>query len=367
MIEIKKLDKNSLANFIASVEFSQMPVIPISRHRAISQLHNPVANDNDILLLLAYLENEMVGYLGVLPDNMRCDNGTDVHCGWMSCIWVSPNHRGMGIAQKLLQVCFESWSDKLICTEFTEPAKHLYQRTGKFQHFTTLKGIRLYYRSDLQTILPHKHNFLKKLKPILQLADVGINFLGDIRFNFYRQKEFTYTLQFLAEVDEESAAFIAEHNVEENFKRDKTALNWMLQYPWVIPHYPKDKDSLRYHFSATDKWFDFTVVKVVDRNNRMVAFLLFAQRNKSLKIPYCYFRCSVQQIADIIQTYVIRNKICTMTVYNASVSNYMRANNMHALYKRNNTREYLISKYLANSVSLSVVHLQDGDGDCAFT
>lgn len=70
MIEIKLLNKAALRSYIDSETFQNAPVIAISKHRAASQISNPEATEDDILLLMAFENDNMVGYLGVLPDKI---------------------------------------------------------------------------------------------------------------------------------------------------------------------------------------------------------------------------------------------------------------------------------------------------------
>ena len=67
-METKTFNKAELQEFINSPSFNELINIPISRRRAISQIHNPRAEDEDILLVAAFDGNKTVGYLGILPD-----------------------------------------------------------------------------------------------------------------------------------------------------------------------------------------------------------------------------------------------------------------------------------------------------------
>lgn len=67
-MEIKSYNKQQLKEFIESDAFNRLSVIPISKHRAISQINNPRASTEDILLVVQFDKDNVVGYLGVLPD-----------------------------------------------------------------------------------------------------------------------------------------------------------------------------------------------------------------------------------------------------------------------------------------------------------
>ena len=87
MIEIRLLNKQLLSEFINSREYQKLKHLPISKHRAISHIKNPRANDTDILLLLAFQNKQLVGYLGVLPEQIINNNKVE-KWGWLSCLWI---------------------------------------------------------------------------------------------------------------------------------------------------------------------------------------------------------------------------------------------------------------------------------------
>src|SRR5215216_4877386 len=116
-MEIKTLTPAQLQAFIETDEFKAMPVIPISTHRALSHVTNPRVEPNDVIMIMAYEEDKMVGYLGVLADRIYNDTGS-FKCGWLSCMWVDPTLRGRGIAKHLLSTAFANWQNHILVTEF---------------------------------------------------------------------------------------------------------------------------------------------------------------------------------------------------------------------------------------------------------
>lgn len=366
-MEIKLLNKIALQEFIESDQFNTMPVIPISKHRAISHINNPANTPEDILLFLAFIDNEMVGYLGVLADNIQISANNNLHCGWMSCIWVSEQHRGKRIAQQLLEASLKAWDNKLIATEFTLPAKALYDKTNHFSDLITLAGIRLYVRSDLKFILIKKSEWLKNFKPIFTIADSIINFFGDIRFKNIPTLPKNFQVNILKEITEEASVFINAQNQNNLFQRNANSLQWIMHFPWVIKEWKGDDETTRYHFSATDKSFDFIPVEVKDSNGFICAFMLFAKRGNNLTLPYCFFTCNADIVIRIIQHYMRILNINTFTVYHTAIVEKLKHQPMKVLWKKDVQRSYLISKELLQQLQAKELLLQDGDGDCAFT
>src|SRR5688572_14514979 len=140
-MELREFTPAALAEFIRSEEYEKMPVVPISRHRAISQIRNPRVSETDVILVLAYVNGKMAGYLGVLADYIFLNNQKE-KAGWLSCIWVDAEMRGQGIAGKLLNCALERWDNRILATEFTDTAKKIYDRSGQFQDLKVSEGIR---------------------------------------------------------------------------------------------------------------------------------------------------------------------------------------------------------------------------------
>ena len=67
-MEIVALNKTALLEYVNSTVFKAEENLPISEHRAVSHANNPRANVNDVLLFLAKEGDELIGYMGILPD-----------------------------------------------------------------------------------------------------------------------------------------------------------------------------------------------------------------------------------------------------------------------------------------------------------
>ncbi len=365
MIRIETLNRKQLQDYIDSSEFGKGDFIPISRHRAISQIKNPRATDGDILLLLAYNEEQLAGYLGILPDYIFVDD-KQVKIAWLSCIYVNENHRGKKIAQKLVEKSLEVWNYNIILTEYTEPAKRLYNKIGEFVNLPSKNGIRLYLRSDLQYILPPKSIFFEKIKLGLEILDKVFNTIFDLRFLLYKVKLNKLKLEYLNEIDAESESFIKPKIYNSLFKRAVEELNWMIKFPWIISQQNDKCFSEKYHFSSVDKSFDFIPVKVKDEYGKVVFIAIFARRNGRLKIPYIFYE-NIEIANAIIKYHLVKWKIKTATIYDEKIVEIMKKHKTPALYKKGFIRNYLISKKISDILDHSSLNIQDGDGDAGFT
>jgi len=367
-MEIRRLNKKELEQFIDSDEFHSMPVIPITKHKALSYLSNPRASDDDILLLLALEDNRMVGYLSILADFLY-DRDTVYKVGWLSAFWVDPSMRRKGIAGKLLSEALDAWNNHILVGDWVPNSFGVYQKSGAFIDPFTREGIQANLRFNLRGKLPFKKTFFVKL--ILITADGVLNVFNSLRLychrlgyrNAYPPCEKTDT------IDDESANFMSQWKDSEMFRRTEKDLNWILNYPWVLeksPEYPTPEK--RFHFSSVCKEFRNEVIKLRNSQNEMVALLMLTIRNKSLQIPYLYYHPDqVETVARFIYRYMYDKKIRGVTLFDTRLSEFILRNRTPFISKRKVKRPYIITKNLAEKLTDNGRIIQDGDGELVFT
>ena len=364
-MEIRKYNKIQLLAFIESEFFKNSKVLPISTHRALSHIANPRAKDDDVLLWTVCIEDEILGYLGVLPDDIFIGTDTEIeHVGWMSCLWVNPNHRGKKIAQQLTQSCFESWSGNILLTEFTAEAGKLYQKIGLFIPLTTLRGCRWYIHSNLQHILPIKFASLTNVRPLLKMVDKmlhGFEFLRDVMVTISNQD---YQFFITDTVGAETKMLIT--NGKGFFARSGIELQWILDYPWILDTDDIKDEKDRYHFSSFEQSFACRAVEIKTKNGALVGFILFTCRNGHLRIPYVFYTDLASITACV--THLLRlYKAHTFSVYQNEIIEPLKKELPSFIPHKTIKREYLISSTIYEKVKDTPLNIQDGDGDCAFT
>jgi len=365
LIELKLYNISELEKLINSEQFYNFKNIPISLHRAKSHFQNPRADKNDTIMIIAFKNNEIVGYMGILPDFLFSTE--KVKFGWFSCFWVDENLRGEGIGTQLVEKVLSEWGGKILITEFAPLSKKLYLKTKSFEQSTFLNGIRLYNRFDLQYILPPKRNLFKQIKGLLKITDIILNSLFDIRFLFYNQKLTTLKIKKVTTFDSETKDFINSNNTTQLFKRNAFDFEWIINNPWIINSPKIDLLNKKYYFSSVAKSFEYFCYNILNANNEIVAFLIFSKRENTLKLPYCIYKSEyLQDIILVILQQIIELKISTFTTYNNEISAQLLKQKTNSLFKKKMTREYLISNNLKDYLNSNFI-IQDGDGDCVFT
>ncbi|MGB4960672.1 MAG: GNAT family N-acetyltransferase, partial [Saprospiraceae bacterium] len=300
MIIIKYLNSKGLENYIQSDEFRMAKHIAISKHRAISHLTNPKAHDDDILLILAYEEDVMVGYLGILPDDLVSSSGQHIHVGWMSCLWIDPIHRGKKIASQLVSACLSSWNHHIILTEYTPEAGKLYRKSKLFDEVRISIGRRWYLQSNLTRLLPPKSKRWAAVFPFLVLVDFAINILIKGFKIFKTQKKFSYLISDIDFNDDEIAPMFEKNKPTPLFARTWPDFDWMTKYPWILEGDINSSDTQRYHFSSFEKEFTFKACKLHDESGQLLVLIIFSIRNGHLRIPYLFHDNQDRVVRDLI-------------------------------------------------------------------
>ena len=367
MIEIQQLNKRQLSAFVHSESFRNLPNLPISIHRAKAHERNPRADEDDTLLILAWLDGELVGYLGVLPDRYFMKQNLSVKCGWLSCLWVSDQHRGKSIAKLLVSKGVEAINGQVLLTEFTPQAKQLYDKSGFFSDLQIRPGIRLYYRLELHRLLAPKRAFFERIKPVLRAIDAIGNVAIDAFAGLRSPKKTLATWEKVSEISPDIQRFITSTQQTGLFQRDQTALNWALQNPWVLAAKP-DEMSRRYYFSSIDRSFDFVCLKVYDAEMQLRAFLILAKRHRNLKLPYCFLTNGAAELAsEAIDWYIKHWGVNTFSTFHSEMVQHYQTNRTFALHKKAIKRQYIATKGMTESLAGYNFNIQDGDGDCFFT
>lgn len=367
-MEIKTLTPAQLQAFIETDEFKTMPVVPISTHRALSHIANPRVKADDVIMILAYEGNRMVGYLGVLADDIYNDS-TGYKCGWLSCMWVDPALRGKGIAKQLLATAFTSWNNHILVTEFTPEAKALYDRSKNFDDLKSNTGLRCFLLFNTHQILPNKKPSLKSIAPLLRVADATANVFNSIRLSVLKPATTSdIRWQAVTEIDSTLAAFINTYQQNSFEKRGAAELNWILKNPWLKVS-PPTNESKRYHFSSVAGQFKNLCYAGYNSSNQLTAFMLFSLRNGHVKIPYSFFApTDSAAITAKIYEVMLAEKAAMLTVFNPHITAYFSNHLTPFIYKRTIYRHYIITKALSTHITNKAqLIIHDGDADCAFT
>jgi hypothetical protein len=354
-----------LVPYILSERYEQSAVIPITPHRAQSQTQNPRAGPDDIVLIVAYNDkDEIIGYIGALPDWLNGDSQKKI--AWNSCWWIDPQ-KGREAAMPLFYRFLDRWDRKVIFSELTPQTFQIITRMEFFDN-RIMMGCRGYLRLPLSEILPLKKNMFRSIRWLLYAIDNIFNLFWEIRliiWNLFNKAKSDVEWQFVGSIDDEIAGLISYSSETELIKRGEAELTWIRDHPWVVEGKP-DIYAKRYHFTSHTRHFCHQWVKIISGND-LRAFLIITLKDGHLKVPYLYYLPgSLPDILNLLLHYMISNKVLYVSIYHEDLADCIMKSKTPMLHKKLIPRYTAISKDLSDLAPKSYF-LQDGDGDCVFT
>ena len=358
MITLKTFNKNELREFVDTDQYKSFDFLPITKHRALAQIQNPIIEENDVLLTLAFEDEKLAGYLGTYPSVFFIENEI-IKYAWLSTLYVNENFRGKRIAQKLLEKVFEKYDGKIAITEFTPEAENLYNKTKQFEYINPKLGQRFYFRSDIGEIITRKKPEISFLKPIFKSVDTIVNSLISIKKSFSENNTVNYEITDF--VDSESIDFL------NHFSKNRTGeeLNVIIKNPWVLEGKTPEKN---YQFSNYSNEFKYFWVKIFDQNNKLQTCSLLLLRDGHLKISYLFSENNLEPFAKFLQNFIGEKKIKLLTSYQTELNEILSKKSFSKLYQKKIERRYLFHKKMIEILPENFKsNFQDGDGDCVFT
>ncbi|MCB9335601.1 MAG: GNAT family N-acetyltransferase [Flavobacteriales bacterium] len=362
--QIKTYTASQLQEYINSDDFKNLENYPITPHRALSHINNPRVDKEDKLLYIAFENKKVVGYRLIMADKIVIDHHEE-KVGWYSCVWVHPQKRGSGIAKKLVELSLKDWNNQIIFQGPVKESKNLYTKTNIFNE-TFLNGLRAYSRFDFHYVFTTKFPQLNPFSFLLKRIDICFNILVDGFSSKYLMPE---NIELINSIDSETENFLHKHQTNSLFKRSKTELDWIINFPWIIESNEIDNISANYYFSSIAKKYQLLYAKFYSPEKKVEAFVIFQIRDNHLSIHHAYF--DISQIKNIIAfTYYLiqKEKLNFFSVYDEKLIEYIKSNKNPFIFKKNLQRGFYYSKnfdhYFKKNPRLS---FEAGDGDMIFT
>ncbi len=304
-MDIRVYTTGNILEFVNSDQFSRLKSIPITRHRASSYAHNPRSDSSDKILFVAFENEEIIGYLGALPEKIFYQEEWR-RMTWLSCFWIDPQFRGKNISKQLFDMAMKEWDKTAMITNMKPGTLKIYERTGYFQDPVTRIGIRGYLRFNLSEILPPKGGVFAKIKPVFQAIDFVFNIFNAIRLVFYPGYKIDNDIhyEYVEEISPEAGELIDKCNQSYLIRRGKQELEWVKNYPWVLEQ-EENADNRRYYFSSVSKRFFYQQVEFHDENGNVVAYLMLSILAQQDAV-HPAVACNVDNVAAVTQPANIR-------------------------------------------------------------
>lgn len=369
MIEIRKIYKKDIPELLSNNQFWNYSFLSISKHRLYAHYKNPNLEDNDIVLLLSYLNNELVGYMGLFIDKINIDNRVE-KIGWLSTWWVHPKTKGTGIGREILNTMYLENKGRIGISQFTPSAKRVYDKSG---YFTTLKeniGIKAVLRSNLTFVIPSLFPKAKRFSTFLNQIDCLLNLFINIKLHIQKivvsKKLLNITLEYVNIIDEETLKIMKQFNKNDISNKGQDFFEWLKAYNWVLKAPLLNlTNKQKYEFSIYDNEFEFSLIKVV-KENSCISFIVLQKRNYVTKVLFTYFDNSkyTNDISNIIKLQAISQNTREIICYDEPICDNFKKTKLF-LYKTKKIKQSIISKAF-NKTDFNNIRMNFGDGDCSF-
>lgn len=244
------------------IEYSEQKTIDeklcITREKAISIVNNPCSEEDDIALVIAWKEENCIGYLGVLPNHIKKE-GRYEKIYWMSSFYTAPKFQGKGVGTKLMNELKNSGIDvysshKLTGTYIKSNFSSLGFIKYKVIDFKRVKSIfRIFLANDFVAKII-KNKLQKRSRQNNQFKFTSISQFGPDFIPFIKETSFLNSL---------------EH------------YNWILKFPWVF-----SKDLVKessYVFSYRRDFFKHFAFEIRDDEKLIGGILFYISDNNNQK------------------------------------------------------------------------------------
>ncbi len=370
MIKIQKIVKKDIPAFLEDDQYWHHSFLPVSKHRLLAHYKNPTCDDDDVVLILSYLDDELVGYMGVFTDKIKINSSVE-KIGWLSTWWVHPKTKGKGVGREILNSMYEANHKKIGISQFTPSAKRVYDKSGYFVSLKNNVGVKAVLRSNLIFVLPTLFPWTKKLKGFINLIDTALNATIQLRLKVsrstIRKRSKALQVEYLNVLDKQALSLVETFGENDISPKSPAFFAWLKANYWVLRTPILEKTfQHRYTFSMYDKDFDIFLMKII-KNGDCIAFIVLQKRNYVAKVLFSYYDNSkyTQEVADIIKLQSIALDTREIITYDTSLTKAFNASSMF-LYKTNKKKASIISKAFGVT-EFDHVRMNLGDGDCSFT
>ncbi len=361
-MQIREIKVGELLDFIKSDDFEKLDIKPITDLRAISQFNNPDANPEDLALIYAAENNELLGFAGLLP---KFVNNENIRIFANSCWWVHPE-KGKGIAIPIFYKLVEKANFSLFLSESTTHAKTILEKTGLFGPMQENAGIRGFLRFYLANISQKHFPNSQWVSIPFKVLDYILNSLL-IPFRIYFLKKFdetSFIVEPVSKIDKEIEEFIIQNSSSEFVQKTQANFNWVKNYPWLME--TGNGKQINYPFSYTTKKFELNYY-IFRQGKEIKAFVAISNRDNLAKIPFIYFNnTDIKAVTHRLVQLILKKKYDSVIVFHSQIVDFMEQNKMPFYYRKKEIKYSGTTKQIYNIFDQKSV-MQDGDGDAIFT
>lgn len=362
----QKIKKKELLNILEDLKIWDQNIIPITKHRLISHFYNPYADDEDLIMVIAFDEKTVIGYRVLLPDLILGFSGYK-KVAWTSTTFLDTKYRGKGIGKKLTQIALESYDKRLMSNRSSVLATRVYYATKKFRKINSYKEYSFFLFPDFfrRINMSKKLSHFRFLSFPAKYADVLINTIQNIRYKskIISLDNYPFKWEFINFIDEKLDDFLKEKTKYDLFKYSKEKFNWVYRYPWILSIPIKDEYFKNYHFSSISEKFATYFIKLILKD-KVVGFIFLQRRDSILRIPYFFVeKVFYENAITFIFSFALQISVSSIITANKALVDFIkqRIPFYSTTFKK---FDYLIP---SNIKLPDKYRTNDGDGDLVFT
>jgi len=359
-MEIKIFTLHQLKKELENPKFWKTKYFPISKQRLIAHLNNPRAEENDVLLVVGYDNEEVVGYIGNIPDSIFIDNIKHKFC-WLTAWWLHPSMQGKGFGYSILKAAIENIPAPKGAVGMSPFSKKVLLQSGEFQFMERCSGTDYILRYTIEKPQTIKQRFKNGILMIM-------NKLNKLKQKKWLQKNINHSLSFeyITQLDAETVNFVNQYDKDNTFRRREEELNWIIQHKWLIDSPLKDKNHDKYFFSSYAKNFSYITFKIFLKEE-FIGFCILRNRDNYITIPYlAYIDKYIDNVLISIGLHLQKMEIASITIFNKEVVAAFNRLEYPSIKTRTTIKEAIMSKKIGE-IDFSEFYLQDGFGDYAST
>ena len=369
-MKILKVRVGELKEFIGSELYRNSNYIPIARLRAESYIQNPHASNSDPVLYLKVLNGEIIAYRSVLVDEFF-DGSARQKCIWLSGTWVHSEYRRRGLSTQLLKTVTEDWGHRIAAANFAPAAEKLLLRSGIFEEWRVLEGMRFYHRFCFGHLLPPRYAVFKFAKPALQAADWLLNTLDSMRFKnrWSALSKGDLRVERMNRLSDGDWNFLQKFLKGSGFRRNRSTWEWLLSHPWASSDVSGREEQKRFPFTSWGKDFKWGLFRIKDGNGALKGIAALVFNKGQLKIPYAFFEEGEE---DYLKSFVLLQmkelKPLFITVFDKNLISVIAPEKGVYWHKREFRHWFFIHRdWLPQMKNGDSVQLLHGDGETVFT
>ena len=385
-IRIQKIKVKDLYKFACQVlsKAKKNDIVPIARHRALAYANNPYADENDIGLLVVYMGEKCLGYLGIMPGLLKVgDRFSKVH--WFSTWYVPFEFRATSVGGMLIMNALSLKYD-LVITGISKAAERVLRALGLREvtplvyYVIEINRLALVF-SLLQKVLsktgvkPALTNVIFRIPERIFCSSVK-KILYNALFYYYKgcMKEISY--KEVTRIDDGSIEQRRYNASSKEFYRGTDIVNWMLQYKWIPESDKAEGVNLNYYFFNVRDISKFIALKVCSSNGGdYKGFLVLSVTSENLKtvlkvLDFHFFNHADYKYVLSLALKHARVYLADYIEFPVSLGTYIKGGILTKFLLRKKKRIYFCHPKDKNgflATSLNDINLNYCDGDTAFT